>query len=148
MEPSSRHQSFEWLAFALVLMAQVLALVALAGLSSAPGTSIEAEQAVRIASRRLREIDPTFRPSDHVARAFLECSISPWTVDYSRRDGGPVIARAGVERSGTLRGADYFGRELRVESYRTGRLFLLRPDGTVAAEIPPPRAAPSASREL
>jgi hypothetical protein len=147
MGPPSRHKSFKWLAFALGLTAAVFALIALAGLSAARGTPVEAEQAIRIASRRLREIDPTFHPSDHVARAFLECSISPWTVDYSRRDGGPVVARAAVERSGALRGAEFFGQELRVESYRTGRLFLLRIDGTVASEIPLPRTAPSDSRE-
>src|SRR5262249_45956428 len=95
------------------------------------------EAAVQVASQKLVAIDPAFRPTDHVARVYRECGRAPLTIDYSRRDAGLVAARVRVNSSGLVRESNFIPPEQRVESYRTGRLFYLRPDGSLGEEIPP-----------
>jgi hypothetical protein len=96
---------------------------------------VELKSAVKMASRRLIAIDPTFRPADHVARVFCECSRAPLTIDYSSPGIGPVVARVRVGSWGFVRQATFFRPEQAVKSYRTGQLFRIRPDGSLGKEI-------------
>ncbi len=108
-----------------------------------PAPDVGLEGAVQVASRKLLAIDPTFRPADHVARVYYECSRAPLTIDYSPQDAGPLVARVRVGPSGSVRGAAFFRPEQGVESYRTGSLFRLKPDGSLGEEIPPRRTRPA-----
>ena len=125
-----RHDLIRWSAISLVLAAAIIAVLALA-----PQPVIELESAVHVASRGLITIDPTFRPADHVVRVFCECSGAPLTIDYSSQGIGPVVARVRVGSWGFVRQASFFRPEQGVESYRTGQLFRLRPDGSLGEEL-------------
>jgi hypothetical protein len=117
---------------ALIAMAAVL----VTALRSPPSEAKSRQEAIRIAAAHAMSTDPTFRPERYTAKAYVECSLSPWTVDFTPVGGADVVRRIRVSFRGFVQGYWAFGENEHVKSYRESqRSFLLGSDGAAVAEV-------------
>jgi hypothetical protein len=121
------------LSLAIVILTVILACLR-------PGSRVDVtgrEQAVEIAIALVVQGDPSFRPEQHKAKVYQECSISPFVVDlYSEMDTY-VVKRVRFTSRGTIEGPWTFECDQQVGSSRSGRgMYILDRAGKVIGLAP------------
>jgi hypothetical protein len=117
-----------------------IAIVAIPTAFLRPGPRVElhsVEQAVEVAVALVMQEDATFRPNNHRAKVYRECSISPLCVDFYADIGTHVVKRVRITNQGAIRGPWTFTEGDRVASSRNGPgVFVLDRTGKVFALLP------------
>ena len=90
------------------------------------------QQAIRIATAYMRNLDVTFRPDKHLARAYTQFGLAPWTVDFYPVDRVYVVKRVKITRRGSIHSLASFGEDQQMTSSKKSLpIFILDRNGAV-----------------
>ncbi len=116
--------------FALVAM---IAAGMLMLFSRRPETNVSSpQQAIKLATAHMRKIDVMFRPEKHLARAYTQFGLAPWTVDFYPVDGVYVVRRVKITSRGSIHSSTSFGEDEHMTSLKKSLpIFILDRNGAV-----------------